>query len=128
MLVLHFGEKHMRRKVVIVLDDVVVALDLAQTLQDLDPSADVVTFRSAAVAREAAKDYGKASLIIWQPRSDPPEDDSAALVQCDLAERSILLSDAAEAVYDAAPHVVVLPRPFSAEMVEKAVSRLSADH
>ncbi|MBM1634497.1 hypothetical protein JQV27_16720 [Sulfitobacter mediterraneus] len=118
----------MRRKVVIVLDDVVVALDLAQTLQDLDPAAHIVTYRSAEDAKEAAKGQDKASLIIWQPLSETPEENSAVLVQCDLAERSILLSDSAETVYDAAANVVVLPRPFSADMVKNAVSRVSADH
>lgn len=118
----------MRRKVVIILDDVVVALDLAQTLQDLDPNADVVTYRTSEAAQEALMGREKVSLAVWQVRHDLPAENGADLADCDLAERCILLSDTAETVYDAAPNIVVLPRPFSDEMVATAVSTLGADH
>jgi len=118
----------MRRKVVIILDDVVVALDLAQTLQDIDAAADVCTFRSPEAALAAMECGDPAALAVVQVALNAPVTADPSVPCYGLGAQCILLSDTAADLQDVGPNVVVLPRPFSSAMVARAVSMLAVAH
>ena len=116
----------MNSRVIVVMSDPVVAMDLTQILQSCRPASVVESYQSLSAARLALSGTERAHLIIAQI----PTAESAALAAKTMAgqlgDHMILLSDGQKVPFENDCGVVVLPRPFTDEMIAEAVFSFDA--
>ncbi|WP_297340480.1 hypothetical protein [Pseudophaeobacter sp.] len=111
----------MKPRLIVVMPDALVALDLTQTLEACVPDADVRTFDSLDAARLASTGLARAPLIVVQL---PAGRDDALKVWDEaarLGDHLILLSDGGQSMLGTDRRIVVLARPFTQEMITQAV-------
>ncbi|MEL6360981.1 MAG: hypothetical protein AAFR21_07830 [Pseudomonadota bacterium] len=115
----------MQPKLIVVMDDPVVSMDLTQTLQKCVPNAIVQAFRSFDEACEAILNSAVAQLAIVRSPSTKSLPQAVEAMLGRLGERLIVLSDdvATMGTTDVSL-AVVLPRPFTEEMIADALLSL----
>ncbi|MFT6676716.1 MAG: hypothetical protein ACJAVM_002921 [Sulfitobacter sp.] len=118
-------EKYMHTKIIIVLADPVVAMDLAQSLEDNVPSGGVISFPSLADATDALVDHAPAALAVLDIPTRALEERDPREAANGIAAQLILLSDTVDELTVRDPDLILLPRTFTTEMITQAVTMMN---
>lgn len=114
----------MQPKLIVIMDDPIVTMDLMQTLQKCVPDALVHAYRSFDEACDEVLDTAVAQLAIVRSPGTKSLPQSIEAMLGRLGERLILLSDDLSALTLTDDKAVVLPRPFTEEMIADALLSL----